>query len=580
MPAQRYVQDEAIAPLALPAASGGNGPLTYALSPVLPEGLVYTPPGDAAAGGGALSGTPVAVHGLTRYTLTVRDADGDTAGLAFTIEVSDLRERLKGLNEAILADLSRAMTASTVDAVAGRIGQALAPVGGGSGAMGSADTLSAFAGMLQSSEGAIEDGTWSWKRGLDGRTFAIALSGAGGDDAGGGGGSGGGGARMTFWGAGDYRNLDSAEGGGADWDGHLVGGHLGVDARFGAGGLAGLAVSMTEGRIDYTDTSAYADGGTVEGRYESRMTSAHPYLGWAWGTGTHAWASMGYGRGDVTIIDGEAGRQKGDSRLRSAVAGGSVRVLSGEESGDFGPLTVDVKGEAWATWLEVEDNGDRIAGLGVKTNRLRVSAEGARAYALDGGGVFTPSVELGVRLDGGDGETGAGVEVGGGVDYAHPAWGLSAELAGRVLVAHAGGADDWSVGGAVRMEAPSGLGLSLRLAPSYGEAGDGLSRLWDEGVVGSGAGTTGAATGDASASSGRSPVARLDAEMGYGVAAFSGTLTPYGGLVLSEGGAHGYRLGTRYLLGPALAMSLEGEARERRTERTEHSLMLRGRMHW
>ena len=56
-----------------------------------------------------------------------------------------------------------------------------------------------------------------------------------------------------------------------------------------------------------------------------------------------------------------------------------------------------------------------------------------------------------------------------------------------------------------------------------------------------GSGVAGAATGAetatdaASASNGQSPAARLDAEMGYGVAAFAGTLTPYGGVALSEG---------------------------------------------
>ena len=66
--------------------------------------------------------------------------------------------------------------------------------------------------MLQANEQAIEDGTWSWKQGLVGRRFALALSGAGGGgaasgavgaftvaDAGGGTGAG---TRVTLWGAG------------------------------------------------------------------------------------------------------------------------------------------------------------------------------------------------------------------------------------------------------------------------------------------------------------------------------------------------------------------------------------------
>ena len=378
---------------------------------------------------------------------------------------------------------------------------------------------------------------------------------------------------MTAWGAGDYRSLAGGEGSAVDWDGHLFGAHLGMDARFGAGGLAGLALSVSKGRFDYADTSAEALG-TVEGEYESRMTSVHPYVGWAWPAGRHAWASLGYGRGDITLLDGEAGRHTSDSTLRSAAAGGSVRVLSGEGPGVFGPMTVDLKGEAWTTRLAVEDNGERIAGLAVRTHRLRVAAEGARAFALSGGAAFTPSVELGMRLDGGDGETGAGMELGGGLDYAHPALGLSADVAGRVLLAHEGGTEDWSVGGSVRLEPATGLGLSLRLAPSYGDTGSGLSRLWEGGVAGSGAGATGAGT------TGASPAARLDTEMGYGLAAFAGVLTPYGGLGLSEGGTRGYRLGARFLLGPAFELSLEGERRESRTERAGYGLMLRGRVRW
>ena len=134
-------------------------------------------------------------------------------------------------------------------------------------------------------------------------------------------------------------------------------------------------------------------------------------------------------------------------------------------------------------------------------------------------------------------------------------------MSGRALLAHEHGMEDWSIGGALRLAPASGRGLSLRVAPSYGDTGSGLARLWEESVAGSGAGAAGAgATGStgASASNGRSPAARLDAEMGYGLAAFAGTLTPYGGLALSEGSARGYRLGARFGLG----------------------LMLRGRMRW
>ena len=90
VPPQRYVQDLEIAPLALPAATGGDLPLTYALtgpSGTLPEGLVYTAPADATSGtatGGTLTGTPAGPAQAAAWTLTVTDTDGDRATLEFT----------------------------------------------------------------------------------------------------------------------------------------------------------------------------------------------------------------------------------------------------------------------------------------------------------------------------------------------------------------------------------------------------------------------------------------------------------------------------------------------------------------
>ena len=79
--AQDYVAGEAIATLTLPAATGGDAPVTYGLSPVLPAGLAF----DAATR--TLSGTPTMEAAAATFTYTATDADGETASLAFTIAV-------------------------------------------------------------------------------------------------------------------------------------------------------------------------------------------------------------------------------------------------------------------------------------------------------------------------------------------------------------------------------------------------------------------------------------------------------------------------------------------------------------
>ena len=79
--AQTYIQDTAIAPLPLPAATGGNPPLRYTVTPKLPDGLTVDPKTRV------LSGTPTAPRAATNYTYTVTDRNKDSAALSFTITV-------------------------------------------------------------------------------------------------------------------------------------------------------------------------------------------------------------------------------------------------------------------------------------------------------------------------------------------------------------------------------------------------------------------------------------------------------------------------------------------------------------
>ena len=77
---QTYAVGTAIDTLTLPAASGGNGALTYSLSPSVP-GLAF----DAATR--RLTGTP-STAGTYAMTYAVTDEDGDTDSLGFTVTVN------------------------------------------------------------------------------------------------------------------------------------------------------------------------------------------------------------------------------------------------------------------------------------------------------------------------------------------------------------------------------------------------------------------------------------------------------------------------------------------------------------
>ena len=77
---QSYQAGTAISPLTLPAATGGDGTLTYSLAPGVP-GLSFNSTTRQ------LTGTPTAA-GTYTMTYTVRDADGDLATLSFVVTVA------------------------------------------------------------------------------------------------------------------------------------------------------------------------------------------------------------------------------------------------------------------------------------------------------------------------------------------------------------------------------------------------------------------------------------------------------------------------------------------------------------
>ena len=103
-----------------------------------------------------------------------------------------------------------------------------------------------------------------------------------------------------------------------------------------------------------------------------------------------------------------------------------------------------------------------------------------------------------------------------------------------------------------------GQGLSLTLAPAWGATASGVDGLWSRQTT----------AGLAPQGNRAAPVGRLNAEIGYGVAAPFGTglLTPYAGTVLSDGADRSYRVGTRVQLGgpgaTGLTLNLEGTRQE------------------
>ena len=150
--------------------------------------------------------------------------------------------------ESVLPQVMRAMTASTVDAVSGRVERAISDTPPAATlSFGGASTLS---DAILANGQALGNGTLDLSRLLAGSSFTMPLNAA--DNNGGGGLFG----NLTFWGSGDYRSIAGGNPQSVDYDGSVVSANLGIDTRMGADMLAGVSVSQTRGTVDYSDSNA------------------------------------------------------------------------------------------------------------------------------------------------------------------------------------------------------------------------------------------------------------------------------------------------------------------------------------
>ena len=313
--------------------------------------------------------------------------------------------------------------------------------------------------------------------------------------------------------------------------------------------------------MDYTASNA-------SGELTTSLTSVNPYVGWQMAGGMNLWAMAGYGTGKVELDDEAAEAQSSDLSQRMIAAGVSGPLMSSDEMIAGGTTNLNLKGEVAFTSADV-DGSDTLASTSLSASRQRLMLEGEHVQQLDTGATFTPSLELGVRNDGGDGETGTGIEAGGTLRYADEASGLTVEGRVRTLLSHGGDYEETGVSGLVRI-APggSGQGLALVVQPAWGQTGSGVNQLWENGIA-----------------AGVSPdnQARLNAEVGYGlgVAPGLGVVTPYAGLGLAGEGAQWWRMGARWQMAANASVNVEGSLYDAANDNgPEHGLLLRGHIGW
>ena len=274
--------------------------------------------------------------------------------------------------------------------------------------------------------------------------------------------------RWTIWGQGDLQTFEGGSGA-ATFDGDLRTGYLGVDTRFGEHWLAGLAATRSSGAADWRS-------GAADGRLDTTVTSVQPYLRWSNGN-TTLWAMAGAGRGSADNERTTFGIQESSS-LDLGLGLAELR----QRLGSVGGLRLELRGDASWARLSTGSGEELLDGIEVLVFQGRLGLDLGYTVTTGGGTLIEPFGAVHGRQDGGDGQTGSGLEVAGGLRVAHGS--LRLEGVGRMLALHS--AESYQErGAAVTVSVGEGArrpGLTVSLSPRWGASATASEALWQEHV--------------------------------------------------------------------------------------------------
>ncbi len=341
---------------------------------------------------------------------------------------------------------------------------------------------------------------------------------------------------FSVWGRGAFRQFNGRDDDALTLRGEVTTGMLGADYRWQGGWLAGLllAHSRGEGSFEVVQQS---------GEITAGLTGVYPYVSYA-RAGWDVWLSAGAGRGQAEVLE-----LKGDLVSRFGAMGVRGKLVSS------GTIGLNYHGDVLVTDAEIKDHE-----VTAEVYRVRAGVE-ANVKISDG---LRPFVEANVRSDGGSAETGVGLEFGGGIRVAYPAWRLQADLRTQGLVMHtADGFTEWGISGSVQVGRQS-EGLMMRVRPSWGR-GQGMSMYGQQTILD--AVPLGA---DAQ---------RTELELGYGVPWKDGTARSVMGVIQLHRGVM-YRLGGELHPSEWLTFSVFGLAHGRATSLEDLGVNMRGSLRY
>ncbi len=264
--------------------------------------------------------------------------------------------------------------------------------------------------------------------------------------------------------------------------------------------VAGLSLAHSRGQGDYK--------GVDVGALASSVTGLYPWLGYQATDRITVWGVTGFGKGSLRLTPGTGGALETGLSMAMAAAGMRGELVAPVMGGFGMAFKTDALWVATSN-AALEGPAGSLAATRAVVTRLRAGLEASRGYDFRSGLSLQPSLEVGLRQDDGNAETGAGVDVAGGLIFSIPSRGIKADLRVRTLLMHQD--QDYRERGVLVSfsydpKPSTPLGMTVRLAPSWGgQARSAAEALWSrETMEGLG---------------GRRPAAgaRFDTELAYGL---------------------------------------------------------------
>ena len=267
----------------------------------------------------------------------------------------------------------------------------------------------------------------------------------------------------SVWGGFDAQSFE-----GDGYSGDATSLFLGVDVQTNVCWLFGVSIASNTGESDYT-------WGSATQTMETSLTTILPYVRYQPTDGKSSFYGVfgsGSGEAESTVIN--ASNQTSDLSLSLGLGGMRYEFA---EAGNF---DLAFRGDIGFASIETASGDGAIDGLAADVNRIRAGVEASMQVDPGNGGSVVPFGELAVRNDGGDGVTGSGLEVAGGIRFSQDQF--SFEARGRLTAAHGG--EEFSEQGisvvAAFQPAQDGTGFSLSVAPSWGSTSSRQDLVWSD----------------------------------------------------------------------------------------------------